>query len=264
MTVTLPVALVLALLIGAVLGGGMRLALGKRSHLGFSASVLSGIAGAVLGETVLAVIFGGDPSRTHPGVALAAAAAGTLVILLLATQLTRKPDPTPEALVAAGESNHVEFKSTARRNLRTGERDEKIELVIAKTVASLANSDGGWLVIGVADDGTVLGVDEDLPLMRQPDVDRYELWLRDYLTRTIGGAAASSLQVTFPSVSGREVCVVRVPRAVRPVFLVPSKADGPQLWVRVGNSTRQLPIDQALAYASDRFGKRKLSASPRF
>lgn len=260
MGLTLPVALVAALVVGAILGGGLRLALGSRSHLGFSASVLSGIVGAVLGESALALVFSGDPSRTHPLVSLAAATLGTLVILLVATRVSRKPEPTAEELLAGGESHLVEYKSTARRNLHTGERDEKIELVIAKTIAALANGDGGWLVVGVTDDGTVLGIDDDLPLMKQPDVDRYELWLRDFLTRTIGAASTSSLRVAFPPVSGREVCLVRVPPASRPVFVVPNKSDGPQLWVRVGNSTRQLPMDQALAYASDRFGRRGLRA----
>jgi predicted HTH transcriptional regulator len=163
--------------------------------------------------------------------------------------------------VAGGERSDVEFKSTARFNLHTGKRDERIELVVGKTVAALANTDGGHLLIGVADDGTVLGLDDDLGLMKKPDVDRFELWLRDYLTQTLGGAAATSAVVRFPSIDGREICWVAIPPSTRPVYLVPGKSQPPQLWVRVGNSTRQLPLDEALAYASDRWGRRRLRSA---
>jgi predicted HTH transcriptional regulator len=160
--------------------------------------------------------------------------------------------------VAAGESSEVEFKSTARCNLHTGKRDERIELVIAKTVAALANARGGQLLIGVADDGTPRGLADDLALMKKPDTDRYELWLRDYLTQTIGAATTTALSVAFPTVAGVQLCWVTVPAASRPVYVVPNKSQGPQMWVRVGNSTRQLPLDQALAYATDRWGRRRL------
>ncbi|MFN8125295.1 MAG: ATP-binding protein [Candidatus Nanopelagicales bacterium] len=250
-----------ALVIGVVVGGGLRWLLGSRTHLSWSASVLSGILGAFLGSlaaTGVNAALGRPFDGRYPFAVVLAGIAGTLLVMLVATRLTRRPDPTPEELIAGGEAADVEFKSTARLNTHTGQRDEKMELVIAKTVAAFANSAGGRLVIGVADDGEILGLDGDLQFMKQRDVDRYELWLRDYLSQTLGGAVTSSLAVTFPRLSGREICLVTVPASPRPVFVVPRKGEGPQLWVRVGNSTRQLPLDEALVYASDRFGRRGL------
>lgn len=250
-------ALTIALVVGVLVGGGVRLAYGRRTHLSWSASILAGIFGAFI-STTAGVLLSGGFAEFHPLGALAAAIVGTTIVMYLATRFSRPPVRTAEQLLAGGEAADVEFKSTARRNLHTGKRDEKIELVIAKTIAALANGDGGSLLIGVADDGEVLGLDNDLPLMKQPDVDRYELWLRDYLSQVLGGAAASAVKVSFPVLAGHEICLVRVPEATRPVFVTPGKGDGPQLWARVGNSTRQLPLDQALAYASDRFGRRGL------
>ncbi len=255
---TLTWVLLFDVLIGMAIGFAVRRILGRRTHLGLAASMLSGIVGALLGEAALLAATGSGPHS--PVTALVPAVLGTTAVILVATQLSRPPERTPEQLLAGGEAADVEFKSTARRNLVTGERDPKIELVIAKTVAALANGSGGSLLIGVADDGSVLGLDADLDLMKQPDVDRYELWLRDYLSTSVGAAATTSLAVSFPIVSGRQICLVRVPQATRPVFVTPGKGDGPQLWVRIGNSTRQLPLDQALAYASDHFGRRGLRA----
>lgn len=250
-------ALTIALVVGVLIGGGVRFLFGRRTHLSWSASVLAGIFGSFI-STTIGVLLGGGLGRFHPAWAVVAAVFGTTIVMYVATRMSRPPERSAEQLLAAGESAAVEFKSTARCNLHTGKRDDKIELVIAKTVAAFANSDGGSLLIGVADDSEVLGLGRDLPMMKQPDVDRYELWLRDYLSQVLGGAAASSLAVSFPVVSGHEICLVRVPESRRPVYVVPSKPEGPQLWVRVGNSTRQLPLDQALSYASDRFGRRGL------
>lgn len=250
-------AIAVGLLVGVVIGGAVKLALGGRTHLGWPAALLSGIFGSYLTLSIVVWLAGGL-RHVSPLVALAAALGGTAVLMAIATRLSRRPDPTVAEIVAAGEAADVEFKSTARWNLHTGRRDEKLELVIAKTVAAFANTEGGYLIIGVGDDGEPLGLSEDLSLMKQPDVDRYELWLRDYLSQVIGGTLTASVKVSFPTIQGVRVCAARVPASPRPVFVTPNKGDGPQLWVRVGNSTRQLPLDQALAYASDRFGRRNL------
>lgn len=259
--VALFVALAIALGSGVVVGGGVRLLFGRRTHLSWPASVLSGIVGAFLSIAVGILLVGG-PQEFHPLWALVLAVAGTAVVMWIATRVSRPPERSAQQLIDAGEAADVEFKSTARCNLHTRQRDERLELVIAKTVAAFANSDGGSLLIGVSDEGEALGLEPDLQFMKQRDNDRYELWLRDYLSQVIGGAATASLKVSFPVVSGTDVCLVRVPASSRPVYVVPKKGEGPQLWVRVGNSSRQLPLDQALAYASDRWGRRGLRATP--
>ena len=98
-------------------------------------------------------------------------------------------------LLAAGESDRVEFKSTARVNLHTGQKDDRMEQVIAKTVCASLNADGGTLLVGVDDLGTPLGLEPDLATMKSPDLDRYELWMRDLFVARLGsGDALASIQ----------------------------------------------------------------------
>ena len=66
----------------------------------------------------------------------------------------KKRKPTPD-LIADGESDTVEFKSTARWNIKAGQKGPEIEDAIVKSVAAFLNSGGGTLLIGVADDGSV-------------------------------------------------------------------------------------------------------------
>ena len=51
---------------------------------------------------------------------------------------------------------------------------------------------------------------------------------------------------------------MRITPSARPVFLTPGKGQPVQMWVRVGNSTRQLGVDEALSYSADRWGRRRL------
>ena len=64
-------------------------------------------------------------------------------------------------LIEGGESTTVEFKSTLRTNLHTNKQDKEIEHEVLKTLAGFLNTDGGTLVIGVADDGTPVGIEAD-------------------------------------------------------------------------------------------------------
>ena len=77
------------------------------------------------------------------------------------------------AMLAAGESDRVEFKETARWNVREEKKDARMEQVVAKTVAAFLNSAGGTLVIGVDDAGTPIGLDRDYATLRTPDADRF-------------------------------------------------------------------------------------------
>ena len=247
---------VAALVIGAALGLGSRFLLRSRSSLGTAAAVLAGIVGSVIGAIVTQLATG-NPSSPNLILFLGASLLGTVVVLVVAGRLVRQPVPDAAALVEAGESATVEFKSTARHNLRTGQRDARLEAVIAKTVAGFLNARGGTLLIGVDDAGQVLGLDADLGHMKSPDLDRYELWLHDYLGATIGAPATGRLRVSFPRVHGRDVCRVAAEASPRPVFVKAGKSGQVTFHARLGNSTRELGVADAIDYAADHFGRRR-------
>lgn len=174
----------------------------------------------------------------------------TVVGAVLARLHPRAELPPVAEVIAAGESDRVEFKSSARWNLRTDQRDDRMELVVAKTVAAFLNSGGGTLLIGVADDGDMLGLAADFATLKQPDADRFELWLRDMLTTRLGGNAAALPRIDFAAVPDSDdvVCRVTCPPSPGPVYLRAPKGGAQELWVRVGNSTRALQVGEAIEY----------------
>jgi hypothetical protein len=155
-------------------------------------------------------------------------------------------------IAAAGESQAAEFKSTARWNLRLGATDKKLEHVIVKTVCAFFNAEGGTLLIGVDDSGSAVGLDNDFrSLGPKGNKDGYELYLRQLLDNALSVPTAGLVRIRFESLKGREVCVVSVAAAGRPVFARPAEGGGQgpsEFWVRIGNASKQLHGDDMVEY----------------
>ncbi len=144
------------------------------------------------------------------------------------------------ALRAQPEGQRLEFKSTSRWNLHTKKRDEAIESAVVKTVAAFLNSQGGTLLIGVADSGELRGISEDLASCRK-SMDQYERWLcGDLLSKRLGSAVIAD-HVTFNSVHVEGHDVVELVVTSSPSVVWDAAADGREaLYVRNGNETREL------------------------
>ena len=241
---------------GFVFGNLARLIVPGSQRLTWSETTLVGIAGAAVGGWLANVAIGDRGPTGFGWDTTVGLLVGSVIVLLVVTLVMKlmgvrqdPPPPTTADLIRAGESHNVEFKQTARWNVHTGERDPKIELVIAKTIAGFLNADGGTLLIGVDDDGRPSGLSSDLSLMKAPDLDRFELWLTDLLERCLGKTAVAHVRVVWEQVQSQDVCRVDVAAAPAPVFLdVPGGNREADMYVRMGNSTRKLRTDEAVEY----------------
>lgn len=165
-------------------------------------------------------------------------------------------DPSVADLIAGGESATVEFKSTARWDVVQNAKSRVMEGVILKTIAGFLNShDGGTLLIGVQDGGSVCGIETDFGAWSKPadrDRDGSELWLiGGLLLQHFGMDRAPFLRVTFHSVDDLTVCQVDARPSDRPVYV----RDGNNVifHLRTGNQTEALPLDEAVQYIASRW-----------
>ncbi len=162
-------------------------------------------------------------------------------------------------LIESGEGQTIEFKSTARWNLHTGQADPKLEHIVLKTVCGFLNAEGGTLFIGVDDDGNSLGIGQDLgTLGGKGNIDGYELFLRQLLETGLSVSTAGTVRILFEPVGADHICVVRTSASGKPVFAKPAKSQGradvSEFWVRIGNQTRQLHGDDMVQYQSEHWG----------
>ncbi|MCZ6655630.1 MAG: response regulator [Planctomycetota bacterium] len=150
------------------------------------------------------------------------------------------------AMIKAGESDRFELKSTLRWNLKADRAGKEIENAWLKTIVAFLNTDGGILVIGVADDGTVLGIELD----HFPDGDRYLLHTNNLIRSAIGAEITPFTKFALKPLNDKEVLVVECLPAPEPVFL---KRDGDeQFYIRIGPGSRKLLASEILAYVQSK------------
>jgi uncharacterized membrane protein YeaQ/YmgE (transglycosylase-associated protein family) len=256
-----PPSLVVLAVIGAgvLLGWVVRLLVPASRRLPWSTVILVGVVGAAIAWIPLDMLVASPSGVTRLlvglGGALALVAGASVVILARERRRARgAPGRTAAELIVAGEGERVELKSTARWNLRTGERDARLEDEIVVTVAAFMNASGGTLLIGVADDGAIVGLEHDYRVTARHNRDGFELWLREVLVARIGRAPTADVGVAFEALDGRDVCRVDVAPSDRPVFVrATGGARTADFHLRVGNSTRKLLTDEVLEYQARRW-----------
>lgn len=155
------------------------------------------------------------------------------------------------ALIATGENDALEFKSSFRWDLQEQRTNRALETVILKSLAGFLNGSGGTLLIGVADDGTVLGLEADYKTLKRQDRDGFDQVLMGAVATQLGGDLAPSIQIVFHTFKGHEVCRVIVSPAPRPVFL--EQGGNPKFYLRAGAATRELNVKEAIDFQASRW-----------
>lgn len=152
-----------------------------------------------------------------------------------------------EELITAGESATLEFKSTLRWDMHTQQVNKNLEKVIAKTVAGFMNSEGGTLLIGVTDDGSVCGIQNDIHSLKRQDRDGFEQHLVQVLSdKYLSPEFGAYYTTSFEEVDGNTICRIQVDRSPKAVFL--KNNQNSEFYIRTGNTTRPLDAQAQFEY----------------
>jgi ATP-dependent Lon protease len=158
-------------------------------------------------------------------------------------------------MISEHESSRVEFKSSARWNYRKGGQDPALELAVVKTVAGFMNAKGGTLLIGVDDEGQVLGLENDYKVTSKGNKDGFELWLTNTFMNCLGKTASMGLDVSIDDIDGKDVCLTDVKPSQKPVFVnAPKSKIEDEFYVRMNNQTQRLSKAELLDYEKERWG----------
>ncbi len=158
-----------------------------------------------------------------------------------------------EELLKQQESKTLEFKASLRWNLKEKRQDDKaITHAVLKTIAAFLNTEGGDLLIGVADDRTVLGIDHD----RLDNDDKFMLHLAQVVRNGLGDRAGTCINPKMQVVQGKTVCLVSCQRSPEPVFLswkgTEQNPEG-DFYVRSGPGSVRLSPESVKEYIRTRF-----------
>ena len=111
------------------------------------------------------------------------------------------------------------------------------------------NSEGGILLIGVNDDGEIIGIEQDLTTLKKKNRDGFQLLVIDLISKYIGKQFASYIKISFETVNNLVACVIKVKNSSEPIFIqLPEKKE---FYIRFGNSTRSLDSEETYKYIEE-------------
>jgi len=160
-----------------------------------------------------------------------------------------------EDIINEGESNELEFKSSIRWNYHTETIDKKLETVILKSISAFTNGDGGTLIIGVDDEGEVLGLERDYTSLGGTK-DEFELHLRNLINQSFNKTfATSGLTIKFIPINEKEICRIDILKGTKPLYLevVDNGQKIDKFYVRSGNTSQELGVKEISEYINSRF-----------
>ena len=182
-------------------------------------------------------------TRTIEIICTLAEHAGHEITRLKFNQFRLTPDEKVVALIHGGENEICEFKSTLRINLYTKVPDLKIEHEALKTVAGFLNKRGGSLLIGVEDDGNVIGIDAD----KFPNPDKFCLHFKNLLSEAISDGVDYVSYKVLPH-EGKKLLFVECEKSLKPIFMKNRLNRQEEFYVRRGPSTECLSTREAVEY----------------
>jgi predicted HTH transcriptional regulator len=169
--------------------------------------------------------------------------------------ITEKPKTNPKTVDyyrKVGENEKIEFKSSLRWDLYQKQPNKKLEDVIAKTISGFMNTDGGVLLIGVADDGSILGIENDINSLSRKDLDGFQQRLIQIVDNYIGTMFTKYIHINFENKNEKTVCIIKVERSPRkPAYF--NDKDNEEFYIRAGNTTRPLKRQETVDYVKDHF-----------
>ena len=144
------------------------------------------------------------------------------------------------AMVREGESSTLEFKQTLSWNVRADKKDPTMQIASLKQIVAFLNSSGGTLLIGVADDGSIPGVNLELEKLHKNSLDHFQTGFKNLLKDRIGEQFYPYFDVIIHNVDGAYVLLVNCRPSKTSCWLINPETKQEEFYVRAPAATDKL------------------------
>jgi len=160
---------------------------------------------------------------------------------------TMKSPDTIKNLILSGENEQVEFKSTLRTNLHTKTYDKQMEYEILKTITAFLNTDGGTLLIGVSDNGKILGIEKE----GYKTIDKFFQHYSNLIQNHIGNEYRPLINSTIIPIDDKNILKIDCFPSDKEVFITIENEQ--YFYVRIGPASVKLTGKSLLDYVKKNF-----------
>ena len=144
-------------------------------------------------------------------------------------------------LIKLPESDRLEYKSTFQWDVRRNCENKELRFSTLKTIAAFLNSEGGTLIIGVEDNGNIFGLEKDLSLLSNGNLDRLERKIIDSICQYIGSNFTQQIKIRFEKIDGKDVCAIYIKKSAKKAWLQKTNEKKLEFYIRMSN--RSEPLD---------------------
>ncbi|RKZ99551.1 MAG: ATP-binding protein [Gammaproteobacteria bacterium] len=154
------------------------------------------------------------------------------------------------SLIKEGENQFVEFKSSLRYDYRLVKTEKSREDLIIRSIAGFLNAEGGILIIGVDNDGEVLGLHNDYWSLKKKNNEGFHQRLIWLVSNRLGKDVSTKIHATFHQLGTNEICGLFIEPAKRPVYV--SVGNETIFYLRSGNVTNSLTTSETVDYLKNK------------
>lgn len=154
-------------------------------------------------------------------------------------------------LIEKGEYEKLEFKPYLTEPPSGYVQSGNNKYKIIKSIAGFINSEGGTLLIGVADSGRILGIGHECS-EQDPNLNRddYRLKLNHILSKHFDEHTVKTfLNISFHEICGEDICCIQVQKSDKPICL-----QNGDFFVRIFAHTRNLKDAKRANYTKKHWG----------
>ncbi|WP_376697245.1 ATP-binding protein [Wenzhouxiangella sp. EGI_FJ10305] len=146
-----------------------------------------------------------------------------------------------------GESATVEFKQTFSLDVSKGTKEKYIEVSALKTIVAFLNTKGGTLLVGVTDDGEILGINDEVKRFHKSN-DGFLLHFKNRIKERIGEQNYPFIDQKIIHLGDAYVLMVECRQATSPCYL-----DEKEFYVRTNPATDKLEGPKLVEYIRNHF-----------
>ena len=154
-------------------------------------------------------------------------------------------------LIAEGEGQGLEFKASLMWDYRRQSVNKELYEPVMKNLVGFMNTSGGRLLIGVGDDGALLGIEQDLSTLKKPNTDGFENVFNVAFGNMVGVENRQYVSLAFPQLDDKTICAITVQPSAQPVYLRYQGQE--EFYIHAGNASQALPVSKAALYIQSRF-----------
>ena len=146
-----------------------------------------------------------------------------------------------------GESQTLEFKETFGWDVAKKEQGEYLQQGCIKTLAGFFNSEGGKLLIGVNDNGEILGIEQEVEKLHKKSNDKFLNHMKNKFKAKLGAGNYDLYSTRIINIDGKDIILIECEKSKEPIFTED------KFYVRESVATDELKGQEIYTYIKNHF-----------